>query len=293
MNRKSLFLGLLILGTAFWGISFPVTKLAVTGVSQSIFLVYRFALATLVLMIVLFPHVRKTGRKAFTGGMSLAIPLTVGIYLQTLGLKHSSASQCAFVAGMSVVIIPLIKLLVYKTAVEARIWLAATIALAGLFVISVNDHFSIGIGDMYTMAGAFCFAFYLIRIERYTATGNIVPTIVPMFLTCTVITLCVALAEPNANWLPARSGFWPGIVYCALFATAFMYTISNMSQRYIPAEKVAIIYLFEPVFAALAAYFILHELLTWRLIVGGILILAGTVIAEIKPKKSTVIDLEV
>jgi drug/metabolite transporter (DMT)-like permease len=288
MNKKHLFLALLILGTACWGLSFPITKMAVTGVSQSIFLVYRFALATLVLTIVLFRHVSRTSRKQLTGGMLLAIPLTMGIYLQTSGLRHSSASQCAFVAGMSVIIIPLIKLIVYKTAVELRIWIAATIALAGLFVISVNGHFDIGTGDLYTMAGAFCFAFYLIRIERYTAKGNIVPTIVPMFFTCTVITLCVALTERHANWLPDTRGFWPGIIYCALFATAFMYTVSNMSQRYIPAEKVAIIYLFEPVFAALAAYFLLNEILSWRLVVGGILILAGTMIAEIRPKKKAV-----
>lgn len=282
MNKKHLFLALLVLGTAFWGISFPVTKMAVSGGSQSTFLFYRFMLATLVLSAVLFPQLKKINRKSFIGGMLLAIPLTSGIYFQTLGLKHTTASQCAFIAGICVVAIPILKLLVYKTTVELKVWLAALIALSGLFVISITDTFSVGAGDLYTITGAVGFAVYLIRVERYSLTGNILPTIVPMFFTCSMIMLCFAVADKGSVWVPEGSDFWTGIVYCAIFSTAFMYTVSNVSQRYIPAEKVAIIYLFEPVFAALAAFFLLEETLTWRLMTGGLLIFAGTLVSELR-----------
>lgn len=285
MSKKHLFLALLVLGTAFWGISFPVTKMAVSCGSQSTFLFYRFMLATIVLSVVLFPQLKKINRKSLIGGMLLAIPLTSGIYFQTLGLKHTTASQCAFIAGICVVAIPILKLFVYKTAVDLKIWIAAFVALSGLFVISITDTFSVGVGDIYTIIGAVGFAVYLIRVERYSITGNILPTIVPMFFTCAMIMLCFAVADSNAVWVPEGRDFWTGIVYCAIFSTAFMYTVSNISQRYIPAEKVAIIYLFEPVFAALAAFFLLEEMLTWRLMLGGLLIFAGTIVSEIKFEK--------
>ena len=281
MNRKNVFLGLLILGTAFWGISFPVTKMAVTGVSQSIFLFYRFALATLVLSIVFFRRLKNSNRNDLIGGVLLALPLTFGIWFQTLGLKYTSASQCAFVAGMSVVIVPILKWMFYKTIISLKIWCAALIALLGLFVISIKGGFYIGPGDLYTIVGAVGFSYYLIRVERYSLTNDIIPTIVPMFFTAMVIMLCIAVTETGANWLPTEPQFWPGILYCAFLSTAFMYTVSNISQRYITAEKVAIIYLFEPVFAAIAAYFLLDELLSWRLLVGGLFIFAGTIISEI------------
>lgn len=286
MNKKQLFLLLLIIGTACWGISFPVTKMAVTGVSQPIFLFYRFSIATLVLAIVFFRQFKKTSRKAVVGGMLLGLPLTFAIYFQTLGLQHTTASQCAFIAGMTVVIVPILKWLVYKKSVEARIWLAGIIALAGLFVISIKGSLTIGWGDLYTMIGALGFAWYLIRVERYAVNDDIVPTIVPMFLTCTLVMLGFALTDPSANWLPDTPTFWPGIAYCALLSTAFMYTVSNMAQRYIAAEKVAIIYLFEPIFAAVAAYLLLGEMLSWRLAIGGTLIFAGTILSEIRLRKS-------
>lgn len=287
MNKKYIFIALLILGTAFWGISFPVTKMAVTGVSQSTFLLYRFALATAILSIVLFPQVKRINRKSFVAGMLLAVPLTAGIYLQTLGLKYTPASQCAFIAGLCVVVVPIIKLLFYKTTVDPKIWLAAIIALAGLFIISIKDQLSISIGDLYTTIGSVAFAVYLIQVEKHSAAGEIILTIVPMFLTCTLIMLGFALTDSTATWLPNTPSFWPGILYCAVFSTAYMYTVSNLSQRYITAEKVAIIYLFEPVFAAIAAFFILDEMLTQRLIIGGLLIFIGTLVSEVKFKRKS------
>src|SRR6187402_2019895 len=124
MNKKYFLIGLLIVGTAFWGISFPVTKMAVAAVSQSTFLFYRFLLASLVLSVVLFRQLKKTTRRHIIQGMTLAVPLVPGIYFQTLGLKHATASQCAFVAGTCVIVIPILKLVIYKKSVDPKIWLA-------------------------------------------------------------------------------------------------------------------------------------------------------------------------
>lgn len=285
MEKKNLFLILLVLGTAFWSISFSVTKLAIGPNQSSLFLFFRFLLATIVLSAVFWKHVRRVELAAVKMGMGLAIPLVAGIYLQTLGITHTSASQCSFVAGITVVIIPVLKLLIYRKSAPLKIWLAAITALIGLFVISIKDNFSIGIGDLYTIVGAFCFAIYLIRVEECSALRNLVPTIVPMFATCAALTFLLVLAKGEFNIIPQNQHFWGGIVFCALFSTAYMYTISNISQRYISAERVAIIYLFEPVFGAVAAYFILGESISARLLFGGSIIFIATLIAELDLKK--------
>ena len=282
MDKKNVFLFLLILGTAFWGISFSITKLAIGQASSSTFLCYRFLAATLILFVIFWKHVKAITWDALKTGMSLALPLTAGICLQTSGIKYSTASQCAFVAGMCVVIIPLLKIIFYRAVAPVKIWIAASIALMGLFVISIMKDLSINIADIYTIAGAFAFAFYLIKVEKHSKSRNIVSTIVPMFATCAAITGCLALSDSQANWIPESNSFWTGIIFCALFSTAYMYTISNIAQRYISAERVSIIYLFEPVFGAIAAFFILGEELSWRLLLGGSLILAATLIAELK-----------
>ncbi|MGM9479456.1 DMT family transporter [Pedobacter sp. GSP4] len=284
MEKRNLFLSLLVLGTAFWGISFSVTKLAIGENQSALFLFYRFLLASLVLSVVFWKQVKNLDLKSVKTGASLAVPLVLGIYLQTLGITHTAASQCSFVAGITVVIIPVLKLVIYRKSAPLKIWIAAFTALLGLFVIAIKDNLSIGIGDLYTIIGAFCFAAYLVQVEKESQARNIIPTIVPMFATCAVLTFLLTLTQQNIVWVPQQDNFWIGIIFCALFSTAYMYTISNIAQRYISAERVAIIYLFEPVFGAIAAHFILGEHMSLRLLVGGTLIFAATLISELKLK---------
>lgn len=288
MEKKNLLLILLIFGTAFWGISFSVTKLAMGTETPSTFLFYRFLLATFVLSVIFWKHIKNVKLVDVTTGAMLAVPLFLGIHLQTMGIQQTNASQCAFIAGMTVVIVPSLKLLFYRKAAPSKIWIAALVSLIGLFVISINSQLKISSGDLYTLTGAFCFAIYLIVVERQAAIKSLVPTIVPMFATCALLTFGLAITDVQANWLPETNTFWMGIVFCALFSTAYMYSISNIAQKYISAEKVAVIYLFEPVFGAFAAFFILDESLSWRLLLGGGLILLGTIISELDFRKLSV-----
>ncbi|RZK41831.1 MAG: DMT family transporter [Pedobacter sp.] len=292
MERKNLFLLLLILGTAFWGISFSVTKIAIGTASSSTFLFYRFFVASIALSILLFRSVKKTNISDIKTGAFLAIPLFIGIWLQTLGIQRTSASQAAFLAGMCVIITPLMKIFFYRILPPIKIWVASLIALAGLFVISIRNDFSISSGDLYTIIGAFSFAVYLIKVEKFARKGSIVKTIVPMFATCALLTFFIAITDNQSVWLPESNLFWRGIVFCSLFSTAYMYTISNIAQRYISAERVAIIYLFEPIFGAIAAYYLLNESPSWRLLLGGGLILGAMLISEVKFKRKPQIALE-
>ncbi|WP_343617916.1 DMT family transporter [Flavobacterium sp.] len=281
MERRQLLLILLIIGTAFWGISYSITKMAIGDYSPNTFLFYRFLLAVIVLSIIFWKYVKNTTIEAVKIGAILAFPMFLGIQLQTVGLKYTDASQCSFIAGLTVIIIPLLKLAVYRTNTSLKIWIAALTALTGLFIIAIQDKFTINLGDLFTIAGAFAFAIYLIAVEKHSAAKNLLYSIVPMFAFCALFTFCLALTDSKSNWLPENNTFWMGVIYCALFSTAYMYTVSNISQRYLSAERVAVIYLFEPVFGAIGAFFILGENLSWRLLLGGSLIFAGTIISEV------------
>ncbi|MFD2940043.1 DMT family transporter [Flavobacterium notoginsengisoli] len=284
MEKRQLLLILLIIGTAFWGISYSVTKMAIGDNSPNTFLFYRFFLAVIVLSIIFWKYVRETNLENIKTGLILAVPMFLGIQLQTVGLRYTNASQCSFIAGLTVIIIPLLKLGIYRTNTSLKIWIAALTALTGLFVIAIQDKFTVNIGDLFTIAGSFGFAVYLIAVEKHSASKNLLYSIVPMFAFCALFTFCLAITDSKAVWFPQNNTFWMGVVYCALFSTAYMYTVSNISQRYLSAERVAVIYLFEPVFGAIGAFFILGEDISWRLLLGGSLIFTGTIISEVNFK---------
>jgi len=284
MGKKNIFLVLLIIGTAFWGISFSVTKLSISNHPPQLFLFYRFVGATLVLAIVFRKKLKHLSYKSMLTGAVLAIPLMLGIGLQTLGIKLTSASQSAFLAGTCVVIVPMLKMAMYRKVPHLKIWIAAGLSLIGLFIISVKNGFAISVGDLFTIGGSIGFAYYLIRVEEESARTDIIATIVPMFATCALLTFAGLIWSTEESLLPADNTFWLGGIFCSLFSTAYMYSVSNMAQQYISAERVAVIYLLEPIFGALAAAYLIGEVITWQLLIGGLFIFAGMGISELKLK---------
>ncbi|MFP3591414.1 EamA family transporter [Chryseobacterium sp. SIMBA_038] len=94
MEKKNWYSLLLILGTAFWGISFPVTKMSIGNISQSTFLFYRFFFASILIGLFFHKQLKNINMSSLKAGIGLAIPLTFGIHFQTLGIvKHTSARE--------------------------------------------------------------------------------------------------------------------------------------------------------------------------------------------------------
>ncbi|GAB4028744.1 DMT family transporter [Spirosoma koreense] len=282
MSKKNLFILLLIIGTAFWGISFPLVKSGVGSSAPFVFLAYRFCLAALV-MLLLFPaSIHQFTADTLRTAAFLAIPLFLGIVLQTYGLKYSPAGQCAFIAGLCVVTLPLVNLLIYGKPIATNLLLASLLAIAGLYTISIKDGFSIGLGDIYTLLGTVGFAFYLINVSRQSTTQTLIPSVTLMFALCGLLAFALGAFSTDSQWITTDKHFWVGVAFSSLLSTAYMYSVSNKAQQYIEAEKVALIYLFEPIFASVAAFFLLGEPFTWRLLLGGSLIIAATLVSELK-----------
>lgn len=285
MNKKNLLIFLLILGTGFWGISFPITKSGVGTSLPFVFLSYRFLIAALAMLLIFPSSLRKFDRKVMKVSFLLAVPLFAGILLQTYGLKYSPAGQCAFIAGLGVVVLPFINFIFFKKRVQNNILLAAVIAVTGLYVISVKDGFQIGIGDVYTLLGTIGFSVYLINVSRYSTPELLLPSVTLMFLICSVFSVAMAVTSGDAQWVTSDQDFWVGVLFSSLLSTAFMYSVSNKAQQYISPEKVSIIFLFEPIFASIAAFLLLNEPFTWKLLIGGFLIISAMLVAEFGGKR--------
>ncbi|VFA41442.1 DMT family transporter [Chryseobacterium indologenes] len=288
MQKKNIYYILLIIGTAFWGISFPVTKNAITSSKPALFLSYRFLMATVALAISFSKYLKLINLNTLKASSKLAIPLMLGVVFQTLGLKYIEASQCTFIAGLGVVVVPVMKWIFYKIRIPSKIWTTSLIALTGLCIIALTNDLKINKGSMYTMFGTLGFSLYLIQVERENKNIDIAGTIIPMFAICSLLSFCYTGTEVIKNWFPTDRNFWFSVIFCALFSTTYMYTVSMLAQKYINAEKVAIIYLFEPIFGTIASYFILDELITIRLLLGGAFIMLATFYSEITLIKNSV-----
>jgi drug/metabolite transporter (DMT)-like permease len=286
MQKKHLYLLLLIAGTAFWGISFTFVKVSIGTGSPFVFLFYKFLIAAFCLAIIFVRQLKFISQKTLKISFLIGIPLLAGTILQTIGLQYTTVSNAAFITGLDVLLIPILKFLIYKKKIESKIWIACILALTGLYVIVVKDGLTLNTGDIWIVACAFGFAFYVLQVGKYAIEEKPMPAVILLLFFCALGCLIFALFDKNSIWLPETEGFLTGILFTALPATAFMYAVQNVAQRYLGEEKVALTYLFEPVFATIAGVFILGEDFTRQTMTGGLLIIFAMFIAEMNFKKN-------
>jgi drug/metabolite transporter (DMT)-like permease len=86
---------------------------------------------------------------------------------------------------------------------------------------------------------------------------------------------------------PARVQWTPivvtGLLVTGVLATALAFALQTWGQRYTSATRTALIFALEPVFAMVTAVSLGGERLTSAGISGGLLILSGIVLVELKP----------
>src|SRR5439155_1718383 len=95
--------------------------------------------------------------------------------------------------------------------------------------------------------------------------------------------LATALFErPQIHWTPRFIG---ALLYTVLFASTICFLLQMRAQRVMSSARAALIFCFEPLFAAVTSWLILGERLAWLQWSGGALILVGMVLAELPGAK--------
>lgn len=97
MQKRHVYLFLLILGTAFWGVSFTFVKVGIGNGSPFVFLFYKFIIATICLATVFFKRLKYITKNTLKISVLIGVPLLAGTILQTIGLKFTTVSNSAFI----------------------------------------------------------------------------------------------------------------------------------------------------------------------------------------------------
>lgn len=287
MTKSKFFLVLLLIGTAFWGISFPVTKDSFSVLHPYSFLLYRFIIAAVILNFIFHKQLSVISKQGIKYGILAGIPLGLAILLHTVGLKYTSSSNASFIAGIEVLLIPIFKLLFFRKPVQRKMWFACIVALAGLYIIAMSSSEGFVLGDLYVFVGSVFFSFYVLLVSKLKHKTEAFSFVIVQLYTCAAMygILTITTLGPGALRVPMQEDIWTSLLFTGVLATAYMYCVQNIAQKHIDEEKIALAYLCEPIFATIAAYILINEEITQRTIIGGILILFAMFIAEANMRK--------
>lgn len=278
-SKKGLAASLLLLGTAFWGLTFVIIKDALTGIAVFDFLFWRFLLAGVFLALFFPGRVLGLNRVTIRYGVLQGLMLAASYLTQTIGLQWTSATRAAFITGLAVVMVPFLLPLCGKDWPGRKGWLSTGLALGGLVLLTFDGMSGFGTGDVWILACAVFFALYIVLIGKYGPSCD--PTGAALIQILVTMTFSAAGAiTAGGPALPASGRIWGAILFCSLLATTYMYVVQNRLQRYLSEITTAVIFSLEPLFAALAAWLLLAESFSPRILTGGAVMIAAMLLAE-------------
>ena len=134
-------------------------------------------------------------------------------------------------------------------------------------------------GNFLALVGAWTVSGYLIIGRKLRTKLSLIPYIFIVYGMSAIALLVIMFsAGQSPLGYPPRTYGW--IFLLAAFPQLIGHSTYNWVLRYIPATLVAIITLVEPIGSAILAYFILREVPTNGVLLGGLLILAGIYLAS-------------
>lgn len=275
---------LLVTVTVFWGGTFPLVKEAITEVPVMAFLWMRFALAALLLALLAGKGFRTLDRRGVLRGMLLGVLLFLSYLFQTWGLAETSSANAGFLTGLNVVWVPLLAgpLLAKPPATGARY--GVVLALLGLSLLTWHWPWHFNPGDLLVVICSFYVALHVLGLDHLTAGYDGRALTFVQIATMAVLSLAGSLWLEPVSWPRTWSGsLLTALLITAVFATVYAFWVMTSFQRLTTPTRAALIYTLEPVFAAIAAVWLLSEQLTVMAWCGGALIVFGMVTAEAWP----------
>ncbi len=268
--------------TVMWGSTFYLIRDLLDRVPVLDFLAVRFAIAAVVLAALTPRSLGRLSRESWRHASVLGLVYGLAQILQTAGLAHTPASVSGFITGTYVVATPVFAAVLLGTRITSLTWAAVALAMLGLAVLSLTG-LSIGYGQAITFIAALLYALHIVGLGAWSDARQATGMAVVQLLVIAVV--CFAATAYDGVVLPSTRADWASVLYMALFAGALAMLAQTWAQAHLPPARAAIIMSMEPVFAATFAVLLGGESATGRMLVGGLMVLAAMLVAELSPRR--------
>lgn len=275
---------LLILITMFWGGTFLAVQYAVTLSDPFFFVGLRFATAAIAVALISLKSLRGLTLKELKAGVAIGVAIAMGYSLQTWGLQSISSSKSAFITAMYVPLVPLLQWLCLGRIPGVMSCVGIVLAFIGLILLAGpgDNLLALGPGEIITLVGAIAIAAEIILISAWAGQVDVKRVTVVQLATASLVAFGAMV--PAGEAVPALS---PGLIVVALglgIFSAIIQVTMNWAQKSVSPTRATVIYTGEPVWAGIFGR-IAGERLPVLALLGGVFIVVGVLVSELKLKK--------
>jgi drug/metabolite transporter (DMT)-like permease len=257
--------------TVLWGSTFIITKDIVRDAPPLTYLVFRFGIAALLMIVVYWRQIDWRDRRLLVDGAILGGLNSLGLILQVFGQAYTTASKSAFITSLNTPLVPVVGLLLYRTRPSPSQLAAVLLATLGLLLLTYPAGGTRwNAGDLLTVGCALFYAVTIVQIARRSPRHDARPLTALQLVTAAltfvaallIVQLHIKIVQPHHLPDFARLQARPLLLsprlvaeglYMALFCTVITFGLQTWAMARMSATHAAIIFALEPVSATIIA----------------------------------------
>lgn len=272
---------LMVIVTMFWGLSYTFMVMGLETLEVFNTVALRSFIAFMIAGLIFYKKLRNIDKKTILYAAIQGFFLVFAIGFPMFGVKTTPASNAGFLVSLTVVLVPIIASFIEKKLPTRTITIAIICTMVGISILTLNSTFTFQIGDVYCLLTAVAYSIYIILNGKFTRSVDSLSFGIYQMGFATIISgiFCLLFEVPN---IPSTSSGWIAVLGLGILCSAFGFIGQTVAQQYTSATLTGLIFSLEPIFATIFAVIFLGENITIKLIIGGLLIFGGNIIAQLE-----------
>jgi len=286
-----------LLCTFIWGTTFIAQDTGMDDIGPFTFNAVRFFVGFLAIVPLAFLFEVKKFKSEFKLDLKtfvvlsflIGLSLFLGSALQQVALLYTDVANAAFFTIFYVPMVPIIIFIFKKKSIHWSVWPSVILCLIGGYLLTNFHNATVRLGDSLVILGALFWSTHIIFtgiiVTKYNlplTLGAIQTLLVALFSLMIGLIYEEFIIKNILNEIDS-------ILYAGILSGGFAFVLQIYAQKNITPAPAAIIFSLEGVFATIAAWFLLNQLLGINNLLGCFFILCGVLISQLLPliKKST------
>ena len=280
-----------LLCTFIWGTTFIAQDTGMDNIGPFTFNAVRFFVGFLAIVPLAFLFEVKKFKSEFkldfktfaTLSFLIGLSLFLGSALQQVALLYTDVANAAFFTIFYVPMVPIIIFLFRKKSIHWSVWPSVVLCLIGGYLLTNFHDATIRLGDTLVVLGALFWSTHIIFtgiiVTKYNlplTLGAIQTLLVAFFSFVIGFIYEEFIIENILNEIDS-------ILYAGILSGGFAFVLQIYAQKNITPAPAAIIFSLEGVFATIAAWFLLNQILGINNLLGCFFILCGVLLSQLLP----------
>ena len=280
-----------LLCTFIWGTTFIAQDTGMDNIGPFTFNSVRFfigflAITPLVLIFELkkFKSEFKSDIKTFINlSILIGLSLFLGSALQQVALLYTDVANAAFFTIFYVPMVPIIIFIFKKRSIHCSVWPSVVLCLIGGYLLTNFYDATVRLGDGLVIFGALFWSTHIIFTGIIVKKYNLPLTLGAIqTLIVSLLSFAIGFFYEEFIYINIMKEI-SSILYAGILSGGFAFVLQIYAQKNITPAPAAIIFSLEGVFATIAAWYILDQILDINNLLGCFFILSGVLLSQLLP----------